>query len=77
MIHSYSNVVIELQGNKATAKSNWVEVWNIRDGVPEVGDAGEYHDQLVKIDGHWYFARREIRSTMTALRAAPSSTPRE
>jgi uncharacterized protein (TIGR02246 family) len=74
VIHSYSNVIIELKGNEAVAKSNWVEVWNIRTGSPEVGGAGEYHDKLVKRDGRWFFQQREIRGTISIPRAAPAST---
>ena len=71
VIHSYSNVIIELKGNEATARSNWIEVWNIRSGSPEVGSAGEYHDKLVKKNGKWYFASREIRGTMSSAPARP------
>jgi hypothetical protein len=66
VIHSYSNVIIELDGDKASASSNWVEVWNIRDGSAEVGAAGEYLDELIKRDGRWYFSRRTIRNLMSA-----------
>jgi hypothetical protein len=77
VIHSYSNVIIDLKGNEATAKSNWVEVWNIRDGTPEVGGAGEYHDKLIKQNGKWYFQRREIVGTMSTARApAPAPAPK-
>jgi hypothetical protein len=74
VIHSYSNLVLEVQGDKATAKSNWVEVWNIKAGVPEVGGAGQYNDTLVRKDGKWYFSRREIVGTISAPRAAPAAT---
>jgi len=74
VIHSYSNLVLEVQGDKAIAKSNWVEVWNIKAGVPEVGGAGQYNDTLVRKDGKWYFSRREIVGTMSPPRAAPAAT---
>jgi hypothetical protein len=76
VIHSYSNVIIDVKGNEATAKSNWVEVWNIRTGSPEVGGAGEYHDKLTKQNGKWYFQRREILNTMSVARSAPEA-PRQ
>jgi hypothetical protein len=66
VIHAYANAVIDISGDTATAKSNWIEVWNIRDGAAEVGAAGEYHDALVKLDGRWYFQHRTLLSTMTA-----------
>jgi hypothetical protein len=74
VIHSYSNLVLDVKGDKATAKSNWVEVWNIKAGVPEVGGAGQYSDTLVRKDGKWYFSRREIVGTMSPPRAAPAVT---
>jgi uncharacterized protein (TIGR02246 family) len=73
VIHSYSNVILDIKGNEATAKSNWIEVWNIRTGSPEVGGAGEYHDRLVKQNGKWQFQHREIRGTMSVARAAPAA----
>ena len=66
VIHAHANAVIEISGDTATARSNWIEVWNIRDGAAEVGAAGEYHDMLVKQDGRWYFQHRTLLSTMTA-----------
>ena len=71
VIHSYSNVVIELNGNEAIARSHFIEVWNIRSGSPEIGSAGEYHDRFVKQNGKWYFASREIRGTMSSASATP------
>ena len=54
-----------------------IEVWNIRTGAPEVGSAGEYHDKLVKVQGKWYFAQREIRGSMSSAPRAPAAAPRQ
>ena len=72
VIHAYSNVAIDVQGDKATSRSNWIEVWNLK-GMPEVGGAGEYSDVLVKKNGQWFFQRREIIGTISAPRTPPAS----
>jgi uncharacterized protein (TIGR02246 family) len=71
VIHAYSNVVIDVQGDKATSRSNWIEVWNLK-GTPEVGGGGEYSDVLVKKNGQWFFQRREIIGTISTPRTPPA-----
>jgi uncharacterized protein (TIGR02246 family) len=58
-IHHVTNIVIKLEGNIATAFSNWVTVQNSDQG-PKVGSAGSYTDEMVKQDGHWLFRYRKI-----------------
>ena len=58
-IHHVTNIVIELDGNRATALSNWVVVQNSAQG-PKIGSAGGYADEFVKQDGAWLFRYRKI-----------------
>jgi uncharacterized protein (TIGR02246 family) len=58
-IHLVANVVIALDGARATVRSNWTVVQNGADG-PTVGSGGSYADQLVKQDGRWRFQLRKI-----------------
>ena len=36
---------------------------------------GQYHDTLVKVDGHWKFKTRELRTTMTTDYHVKASNP--
>jgi uncharacterized protein (TIGR02246 family) len=58
-VHLTTNIVIDLDGDTATARSNWALIMNTPDG-PTIGSGGGYSDQLVKVDGQWFFKHRRI-----------------
>ena len=58
--HILSNLVIDLHGDRADARSYWTEVWNPKGPGLEVRAAGHYEDQLVKRGGKWMFSHRRI-----------------
>ena len=58
-IHLTTNIVIDLDGDSATARSNWVVIQN-SDAGPVIGSGGTYADRLVKVDGQWFFRHRTI-----------------
>ncbi|MBS7668165.1 nuclear transport factor 2 family protein [Croceicoccus gelatinilyticus] len=51
---------IEIDGNTAKMRSYTTETYD-QDGNT-VRDRGEYRDELVKIDGRWYFTLRSFRN---------------
>jgi hypothetical protein len=57
--HLTTNIVIELNGDTATVRSNWVVIENTTQG-PGISSGGEYRDQLVKQGGRWLFRYRKI-----------------
>ena len=57
--HLTTNIVIDLDGDRATARSNWTVIENHADG-PRLSSGGEYRDRLVKRDGRWLFEYRKI-----------------
>lgn len=57
--HLTTNIVIELAGDTATARSNWTVIENSAAG-PRISSGGEYRDQLVKQNGQWLFKYRKI-----------------
>jgi uncharacterized protein (TIGR02246 family) len=58
-IHLTTNIVIDLDGDTAAARSNWVVIQNTQSG-PAIGSGGAYVDRLVKVDGQWFFQHRTI-----------------
>jgi uncharacterized protein (TIGR02246 family) len=58
-IHLTTNIVIDLEGDTATARSNWVVIQNTPAG-PAIGSGGAYEDDLAKLDGRWWFRHRKI-----------------
>jgi len=59
MKHLTMNQVIEVDGERATAKCNLLI---IREGTPLHADiVGRYDDELVKQSGRWLFKRRTAR----------------
>ena len=58
-VHLTTNIVIELNGGTATARSNWALIQNSPQG-PVIGSGGGYLDKLVKVDGTWFFQHRTI-----------------
>lgn len=58
-VHYTTNIVIDVDGDTATARSNWVVIQNSPTG-PVIGSGGGYDDRLVKVDGRWFFKHRVI-----------------
>lgn len=58
-VHLVTNIVIELNANRAQVRSNWMMAENSTTG-PLVSSAGGYADDMVKQDGRWLFHYRKI-----------------
>jgi uncharacterized protein (TIGR02246 family) len=58
-VHLTTNIVVELNGDRATVRSNWIVAQNT-DAGPKVSSAGGYADEMVKHDGRWLFQYRKI-----------------
>jgi SnoaL-like domain len=58
-VHLVTNIVIALEGERATVRSNWMVMQNSPEG-PRIGSGGSYHDEMVKQDGRWLFRYRKI-----------------
>ncbi|MFL5253591.1 MAG: nuclear transport factor 2 family protein [Rhodopila sp.] len=58
-VHQTTNIVIDIWGESATVRSNWLVFQNGQSG-PIIGSGGAYHDKLVKREGRWYFQHRWI-----------------
>ena len=59
--HITSNVIIEVEGEHALSRSCFTVIQARPDFPLQLIASGHYRDTFKKIDGHWCFARREIR----------------
>ena len=55
--HLLTNVIIDLQGDHATASSKFI-FYKMNGAKPEAQVAGRYEDQLVRVGGAWKFKQR-------------------
>ena len=59
--HNISNIVIKVDGDKATSVSYWFHYSNDNPQRRGVFDGfGHYEDQLTKVNGKWFFTKRKI-----------------
>jgi ketosteroid isomerase-like protein len=79
--HVLCQSVIRVEGDKAWHTGFWFETAN--DGpreasgrfTPTLGTFGIYEDELVRVDGTWKFAYRNIRNEFLAGRESPAENP--
>jgi uncharacterized protein (TIGR02246 family) len=55
--HLLTNVIIDLQGDHATASSKFI-FYKMNGAKPEAEVAGRYEDRLVRVGGTWKFQQR-------------------
>jgi len=59
--HQITNIVIKIDGNKATGRSSWFHVGNDNpQRANTIGGFGHYEDEMVKVKGEWFFTKRKI-----------------
>ena len=59
--HFISNVVLKVDGDRATGRAYWFEFNNdMRDRRPYLGAYGHYQDELRRVNGRWLFSKRQI-----------------
>lgn len=59
--HNISNIVLKIDGDRATGRAYWFHYSNDNPKRAGVFDGfGHYEDELVKVDGRWLFAKRRI-----------------
>ena len=59
--HNISNIVLTVNGNKATGRAYWFHYSNNNPERRGVFDGyGHYEDELVKVNGQWLFTKRRI-----------------
>jgi hypothetical protein len=74
--HHIANVVLRIDGDRATGRSSWFHTGNENpEGQMTIGGFGHYADDLVKVDGEWLFAKRRIYNEGNQAWAAPPGNP--
>jgi 3-phenylpropionate/cinnamic acid dioxygenase small subunit len=58
-VHLTTNIVIDLNGDTAQVRSNWLLFQNTG-STPDIGSGGGYYDTVVKVGGQWRFRHRRI-----------------
>lgn len=58
--HIISNIVVDVDGDTARSVAYWSHMTSDETGYGTVDFFGHYEDELVKIEGDWYFSRRHV-----------------
>lgn len=58
-VHLVTNIAIDLAGDAARVRSNWMVMQNSADG-PKIGSGGAYDDEMVRTGEGWLFRHRKI-----------------
>jgi uncharacterized protein (TIGR02246 family) len=59
--HNISNIVIKVDGDKATGRAYWFHYSNnTPKRTGQLDSFGNYEDEMMKVDGHWLFTKRKI-----------------
>ena len=69
--HHITNLVLRIEGDRATARAGWMHTGKNAEGRMTIGGFGHYEDDLVKVNGEWLFAKRRIYNEGTEAWAAP------
>jgi uncharacterized protein (TIGR02246 family) len=74
--HNISNIVIEVNGDRATATAYWFHMGNDNpDRSAQLNSFGHYEDELLKVNGEWLFSLRKIYNEQVAEWAAGQDNP--
>jgi 3-phenylpropionate/cinnamic acid dioxygenase small subunit len=74
--HNITNIVLEIEGNRATGRAYWFHMNNDNEERKAVLDSfGHYEDEMVKVEGEWLFSHRKIYNEQMAAWAAKGGNP--
>ncbi len=74
--HIILQSVIRVEGDRAWARTQWLEMANHGEGdQPKIGTYGEYEDEMVKLDGRWLFAKRNVLNEFIPNRNSGPGNP--
>lgn len=74
--HNISNIVVKIDGDKATGRAYWFHYGNDNpQRTPGLDSYGHYEDEMVKVDGVWLFSKRKIYNEQVEKWAAKPGNP--
>ena len=73
--HIISNIVVKVDGDKATGRAYWTHMTTGPTGYGTVDFFGHYEDDMVKVNGEWLFSKRHIYNEAIAEWAAGRTNP--
>ena len=74
--HNITNIVIKINGNKATGRAYWFHMGNDNPERKAVLDSyGLYEDEMEKVNGQWLFSKRVIYNEQMADWIGPQKNP--
>lgn len=74
--HNISNIVIKIEGDKAEGRAYWFHYSNNTPKRTATLDSfGHYEDEMVKVNGQWYFSKRKIYNEQVAAWAYKGGNP--
>ncbi len=75
-VHIISSPKVDLHGDTASSEAMWTVLSMDSNGKPVVTLVGRHHDELVRLDGRWYFARRRGVVDIPTAMSPPATSPR-
>lgn len=75
--HLMSNILIEVEGDRAKAESRLVYFARTADAKPGPMLAGRYYDELIREDGRWRFSYRRVVGEIPTREEKPVRTAEE
>jgi hypothetical protein len=74
--HNISNIVIKVEGDKASGRAYWFHYGNNNpQRTSSLDSYGHYVDEMVKVNGKWLFTKRRIYNEQVDKWAAPKGNP--
>lgn len=74
--HIILQSVIRVEGDRAWARSQWLEMANHGEGdQPKIGTYGIYEDEMKKLNGEWLFAKRNVLNEFIPKRNSGPANP--
>ena len=68
--------VVRIEGNRAWARTQWVEMANHGpEDTMKMGTYGLYEDEFVRLDGHWLIQRRNVLNEFIPNRNSGPDNP--
>jgi hypothetical protein len=59
--HQITNIVLKITGNRAVGRSEWFHIGNDNpQRANAIGGFGHDEDELLKVNGQWFFTKRKI-----------------